>query len=350
MPSTRDEEKLLLQIEDSIPEIKDRINKIRKFSKKFRQIITAAPAAPLKISRKGLEAKLTKLKEAEEILYSINDLSMKMDQHFGKKKATQRRARTKKELTGLSKVLQKSIDEINNSVAALAKRKAPKPLKLFGKSVFKVMNKTLVNKGQENFYIDITGPIITFVFYLKVPVKLEGKEKHDLFIVISREFNQNTLKMSGYKLSIFRNVFRRPPYDYRSAKDIPTETAAVKMIMMVLEGLGYGDILTKKIDVKNLYKRDMKALKELKDKYIKVAVSKNNVQLFVNSKDIRDPKTYKVAHSALKELLVDIKTIFNADKRKLGFIYKIGEKYYKNNPVTIVDVTFNPRAAIDLIR
>jgi hypothetical protein len=241
----RDEIKLLTQIKDVLPSIKKQVKEIEEFAKKFRQSIAAEGEPVPKISLKGLEKKLNKLKEAETTLYKIVELNLRLESFFEGKRS-KKLSETQKQLTGLSNILEKSVSDIQTALADLSKKKLPKHLKTFGNTLFKALVKGgLKGKQTKGYYIDITSNVMTFVYYLEVQAKTE-KGAATVYIVLSKALNLNNLKPSRIRLSVFNKVFKRPPYDWKNYREVTTTIEATQIIITILAALGYGDLLASK--------------------------------------------------------------------------------------------------------
>jgi ribosomal protein S8 len=336
-------------LEDALPDIKKRVEDIKEFTKEFIKVSAQeAPDILPKLSRKGLMKKVEKRQDAEDLRYNIAELILRMEQ-VPEKDRPKKFSAVRKNLKYYFSENTKAIKAMDLVLAGLAKKKLPKSLNNFGDDLFKGLKKAITGDLESGHYVNIQGPVISFAYYLQITFKKEDKTKQTVFIVLSKDFNQDSLKATRLKLNIFTNKFRRPPYDRSEPATNILNT--LKLILKVLEAKGFGDSITVKLDPTK-YKTNKEELKKAKAKYHKVSVHKNVVKISQPERDMHKEGTVKEDYNKVTALLADAKKIFDADKRKLGFTYDTVSVYSKELGKQLLTyiITFHPRKVVDYLR
>jgi len=309
----RDLEKMLTRIEDILPQLAQKVDRISKYAESFQKAL----ASPIKISRKHLEPRIVKLQESNSLLQTIGDLIIRLDQYFKDEPKPKRLTKAKKTLQKLSINLEKSNKEIKRGLGGLAKRKVPKGLREFGIDIFKPLKKLLEGKKEVGYDMSMRGNEIYFSYYLKVTGKIgESRIKRTFYVVLSQDFNQSTSLLSPRRLRIFKNVLPDLPYmgDAYYPKNL---VITIETALTMISALGFSSFL-KKLPRKSLYKPVKTIVRRLEKKYLMVRVKTNAVYIAVKKSDIthrgkiKEEKTYPI--------ILDAKRVFRADRRKLGFL------------------------------
>ena len=336
----RDLEKMLTRIEDILPQLAKKVEKISKYAESFQKAL----ASPIKVSRKHLEPRIVKLQESNSLLQTIGDLIIRLDQYFKDERKPKRLTKAKKTLQKLSIDLEKSNREIKKGLAGLAKRKVPKGLREFGSDIFKPLKKVLEGKKEVGYDMSMKGNEIYFSYYLKVSGKIgESRIKRTFYVVLSQDFNQNTSLLSPRRLRVFKNVLPDLPYAgdayYPKNLVITIETA-----MTMISALGFSSFL-KKLPRRSLYKPVKTVVKRIEKKYPMVKVKTNAVYIAVKKSKIM--KRNKVIEELVYPIILDAKRVFRADKRKLGFLTDMtpGKK-----DMMIFRFRFFPRDVLKFVR
>jgi len=341
--------KFFTRLEDALPDIKKKVEDIKDFTKEFIKVSAQeAPDILPKISKKGLTKKVEKRQEAEDLRYNIAELILRMEQ-VPEKDRPKKFSAVRKNLKYYFSENTKAIKAMDIVLSGLAKKKLPKSLNNFGDELFKGLEKAIKGDIESGHYVNIKGPIISFAYYLQITFKTEDKTKQTVFVVLSKDFNQDSLKATRLKLNIFTNKFRRPPYDRSEPATNILNT--LKLVLKVLEAKGFGGNISVKLDPTK-YKTNKEELKKAKAKYYRVTAHKNVIKISQPAMSMYKEGTVKEDYTRVTALLADAKKILDADKRKLSFKYDTVTVYSKELGKQLITyiITFYPRNVVDYLR
>lgn len=348
---TRDIQKLFTRLEDALPDIKKKVEDIQEFTTELVKI-SAQEQIPIhnllpKLGKKGLTQKVEKRQQAEDLRYNIAELLLRMEQ-VPEKERPKKYSSVRKNLQYYFKENTKAIKDMDVVLSGLAKKKLPKSLQKFGDDLFEGLRRAVAGKIDTGHYVNVEGPVISFAYYLQITFDKQF-DNQLVYIIISKDFNQNSLKATDIKLNVFTKKFKRPPYKQGSPITNPLNT--LKLVLKILEAKGFEDAVTLKLD-KTKFKVNKEELNKVKKKYYKVTVSKNIIKISQPALDMYKKDTVDLDYTKLSALLADAKKVFDADKRKLGFTYDTITVYSKElgkHLLTYV-ITFNPRKVVDYLR
>jgi hypothetical protein len=348
----KDLQKIVTRVKDLLPVLKKRVAKISKYASQVKDLfIKGSPGSrkPPRINIKALQNDLSNVTMANETLYHIAELQMRIDHLFKGRRKPKSVTTMRKKLQDLSTTVESSIKDMEKALSEMSRKKIPHLLKVFGDDLFKGLDAVLIGKKVKGHAIALAGTRVHFVYYLQITGKLkDSKVKRTAYVTVSQIFDKPLGKLWPPEIKVFRDRIPKPPFKGNMYKT-KSVIGAMETIPLMIDALGLPGLM-KKRPKKNLYKVITKALVDAEEKYPAVRVSDNIITIAVKRSDVTAPSG-KVAELKLQPILLDATKIFNAKRRKLGFLHEVIHKSMRGiGNAVVIRMRFYPLRALKYIK
>lgn len=350
--NNKDLQKIVTRVKDLLPVLKKRVAKIAKYASQVRDLFVKGAAGsrkPPRINVKALQNDLSNVKMANETLYHMAELQMRLDHLFKGRRKPKSVTTMRKKLQELSATVEDSIKDMEKALSEVSRKKIPRLLKEFGDDLFKGLDAVLIGKKVKGHAIALAGTRIHFVYYLQITGKLkDSKIKRTAYVTISQIFDKPVGKLWPPEIKIFRDQLPKPPFKGNMYKT-KSVIGAMETIPLMIDALGLPGLIKKRPKMSK-YKPILAALVDAEDKYPAVKVKDNVIIIAVKRSDVTAPSG-KVAELKLQPIMLDATKIFNAKRRKLGFKHEVIHKSIRGiGNAVVIRMRFYPLRALKYIR
>jgi hypothetical protein len=348
----KDLQKIVTRVKDLLPILKKRVEKISKYAKKVQEIFVKGAGGsrkPPRINVKALQNDISNVKMANETLYHIAELQMRLDHLFKGRRKPKSVTTMRKKLQDLSGTVEGSIKDMEKALSEISRKKIPFLMKKFGDDLFKGLEATLVGKKVKGHAIALAGERIHFVYYLQITGKLkDSKVKRTVYVTISQLFDKSVGKIWPPEIKVFRDQLPKPPFKGNMFKT-KSVIGAMETIPLMIDALGLPGLIKKRPKM-NKYKPIHAALVDAEEKYPAVMVKDNVITIAVKRSDVTAPSG-KVAPLKLQPIILDATKIFNAKRRKLGFLHDVIHKSMRGiGNAVVLRIRFYPARALKYVK
>lgn len=202
----KDKIKVLMQLEDSLVDIKNTLSTISLFAKEFHKIAASFDMGEL-------ESNISQLRKAESIVDYLTEMSPKLDSLFDGDDSKRLKAFRKEQQALLDEAVDNTT-AIRNTLRKLTKNQMPDTMVKYKALLAKLLKKN-VDKGvkiTQSVLFDMTEKRMHFSLYFKL-LLTDGKTKRRIFVVACQDVFKGNGKAGPLGLCVFNRALPPMPYD-----------------------------------------------------------------------------------------------------------------------------------------